>query len=201
MTDIAATIKYYDALAERSFAEWFDNDALLPSLKDFVSLLGNNPAVLDLGCGTGGESKRMLGLGARVVGVDLSGRSIEFARNNVPEAQFLEMNILELQFEHESFDGVMEAGVLFHFPRAEQDKILGDIHTMLKNRGVFQSYYPEGSTEGYEHPTIDGTGYSRYARRLAKDEWIRQVEGKGLVFRKEVPFTTGRFKCLQFQKK
>ena len=56
-------IRFYDKMAKQNYKDWFNNDALLPTLTEFIRLLPPNPIVLDLGCGTGGESKRVINLG------------------------------------------------------------------------------------------------------------------------------------------
>jgi SAM-dependent methyltransferase len=63
------TKRFYDLNAEQTAREWYAQDVLMPTLRDFCSLLPDPPRVLDLGCGAGYESKRLASLGARVVGV------------------------------------------------------------------------------------------------------------------------------------
>lgn len=194
------TARYYDAVAEKSFAEWFGNDALLPTLKAFRGRLSERPLVLDLGCGTGGESKRMIGLGAEVIGIDYSLESIKLARANVPEARFIYQDILKMNFNAGSFDGVFEAGVLFHFKKREQARILKMIRGMLKPGGTFLSIYPEGSFEGYDEMKHEDRTYMRYARRISKEDWKGMVERRALAFVEELPFDIGRFKALVFRR-
>jgi 2-polyprenyl-3-methyl-5-hydroxy-6-metoxy-1,4-benzoquinol methylase len=194
------TIRFYDRMAKQIFNDWFDNDALLPTLNEFIYLLPQKPKVLDLGCGTGGESKRVMKLGADVIGIDLSKESIKFAKENIKEANFYVMNILEMTFDDRYFHGVFEAGVLFHFTEKEQIIILGNIHKILKDDGVFLSYYPEGNYEGMEEFNIDGQIYSRYARKIKKDVWKLTVEESGFVFIKELSFNIGTFRPLVFKK-
>jgi SAM-dependent methyltransferase len=194
------TARYYDAVAETSFAEWFGNDALLPTLKAFRGRLSEKPLVLDLGCGTGGESKRMVGLGAEVIGIDYSLESIKLARANVPDARFIYQDLLAMRFKANSFDGVFEAGVLFHFKKREQARVLKMIHAMLKGGGTFLSIYPEGSFEGYDEMKQGDRTFKRYARRLPKEDWKGEVERRGLAFVEELPFDIGRFRALVFKK-
>jgi len=185
-------------LAKQNFNDWFNNDALLPTLKDFVSYLPKKPKVLDLGCGTGGESKRVISLGADVVGIDLSSESIKYAKENVGNGTFYVMNILDMNFNSSFFDGVFEAGVLFHFNEAEQTKILNKIKHVLKNKGIFLSYYPEGNYEGMEKFEIEKNIFRRYARKISKETWIKAVEGSGFTFLKEMYFNIGTFRPLLF---
>ena len=87
-----STVKrFYDSLAADTAAAWYGNDTLLCTIREFLAKLPDRPAVLDLGCGTGHEAKRMHALGAVVTGIDFSSRSIAIARERTPECTFLEM--------------------------------------------------------------------------------------------------------------
>jgi 2-polyprenyl-3-methyl-5-hydroxy-6-metoxy-1,4-benzoquinol methylase len=194
------TTRLYDKWAEKNFIDWFNNEALLPTLGEFISLLPQYPTVLDLGCGTGGESKRVSNLGADVIGIDLSKESIKYAQENVKNARFYVMNILDMKFEEQQFDGVFEAGVLFHFNETEQRNILEDLHRYIKGNGLFLSYYPEGNFEGMDEFDIEGIKYRRYARRIPKQVWINTVELFGFELLKEMEFNLGRFRALLFKK-
>jgi 2-polyprenyl-3-methyl-5-hydroxy-6-metoxy-1,4-benzoquinol methylase len=96
MNEREETINFYNKTAEKSFNEWFNNPALLETEKSFVRELKGNPLILDLGCGTGGESKRLIELGADVIGIDLSNESIKYAVKNVPKGKFSLMDILKM---------------------------------------------------------------------------------------------------------
>ncbi|MBN2443729.1 MAG: class I SAM-dependent methyltransferase [Spirochaetales bacterium] len=192
------TKQFYNAVADKTFKEWFDNPALLPSLKYFITKLPENPKVLDLGCGTGGESKRLVGLGADVIGVDFSEESIAYAVKNVPEAQFIITDIGSMEFETSSFDGIIEAGVLFHFDSKEQDRIIKNIFDILKPGGIFQSYYPEGNFEGMQDIDFSGIHYRRYSRQISKANWIEQVLRCGFTGYSEYEFNLGNFFCIAF---
>jgi SAM-dependent methyltransferase len=200
MNRIKETINYYNGIANKSFSEWFNNDALLPVLELFRASLGEKPLVLDLGCGTGGESKRMINLGIDVIGIDYSLESIKLARSNVPRARFLYEDIRKMLFNMNSFDGVIEAGVMFHFNYGEQLKIIRNIKNILKENGVFLSIYPEGEYEGNEQIEYEGKTYKRYARRIDRKKWRKQIEKMGLVFINEIPVNIGPFKGSLFKK-
>ncbi|OYZ17786.1 MAG: hypothetical protein B7Y39_14755 [Bdellovibrio sp. 28-41-41] len=62
--------------------------------------------VLDLGCGPGDLSKILVQRGAVVTGIDSNKQLLEIARNNCPEASFLEMNLNSMQVEAHSYDGI-----------------------------------------------------------------------------------------------
>ena len=192
------TKKLYDAISKKSFEDWFDNDALLPTLSNFIGKLPGNPAVLDLGCGVGGESKRLVQLGASVTGIDFSEKSVQLARENVPDAEFLLKDIMEMDFPGDSFHGVLEAGVLFHFDENEQNLILDNIISILKPAGRFLSYYPEGESGGMEEINLEGETYFRYSRSLPSLQWVEQVMAGGFKEYTEYEFSMGPFKCVEF---
>lgn len=194
------TKRFYNRIAEQSFKEWVNNPALLPTLKLFINHLPDQPKVLDLGCGTGGESKRLYELGADVTGIDYSEESLVFARKHLPQVNFLLMDILKMDFASELFDGVMEAGVLFHFNKIEQDRILKKIYAILKIEGVFLSYYMIGDFEGIQEKEVSGEKFKRYVRRVSVDKWIKQVLACGFRDYKLPDFELGPFRCVEFYK-
>ncbi|MFF2046050.1 SAM-dependent methyltransferase [Kitasatospora sp. NPDC058170] len=87
--------------------------------------LAVNPAsrVLDLGCGSGAPSIRLArSTGARVVGITNSAVQIEAARRNARDAgvgdqvTFTCADATVLDFEADSFDGVLMIESIFHLP-------------------------------------------------------------------------------------
>ena len=72
---------YYNVTADIWAEDWYPNETMLPLLKKFISLFPQNPQILDAGCGAGYESMRLFNLGAEMVGIDISEKSIEIARN------------------------------------------------------------------------------------------------------------------------
>lgn len=194
------TIKFYDTISTQSFNEWFNNETLLPALKGFVEKLPPEPLILDLGCGTGGESKRLIDLGASVVGIDLSEKSIEYAKNNVIDAEFIVMDIMDMNFEEGKFNGILDAGSLFHFNKHDQNIVLTKLLKCLKDGSIFLSFYPEGDFEGIQEIEIETKKYNRYARFLSINEWAEQVIKIGFQKYKILDFQFQHFNAVEFNK-
>ena len=74
--------------------------------------------VLDLGCGTGGPTARQLvDGGCEVTGVDISSVMLDQARRNVPEATFLQRDIIDADATLGRFDAVVAFFSLLMLPR------------------------------------------------------------------------------------
>jgi SAM-dependent methyltransferase len=95
-----------------------------------------SPRILELGCGAGLPITRMLlDRGAEVVANDISAKQVEMARARCPQATLIEGDMLALDFEPASFDGVVAFYSIFHLPRAEQKGMFAKIHSWLKPGG------------------------------------------------------------------
>ncbi len=88
--------------------------------------------ILDLGCGDGALTKRLVDLGCEVVGVDSSPQQIEAARKLGLDARL--MNIEELPFLEE-FDAVFSNAVLHWIKRP--DPTIAAVHRSLRLGGRF----------------------------------------------------------------
>lgn len=72
--------------------------------------------LLDIGCGTGNFSFKLINLGASVVGIDASQEMLKIARKKAlqykTDIEFKEMNALNLNFLDNSFDGVLSMATI-----------------------------------------------------------------------------------------
>ena len=118
-------------------------DTIVAETNFIINWTGMNSehAVLDLGCGPGLYVEKFAKTGARVSGVDLSQRSIDYANAKIRPKQintdFIRMNYLDMQFR-EAFDIVT---LIFYdfcvLDTEEQKMLLEKIHRALKTDGVF----------------------------------------------------------------
>ena len=105
------------------------------------NVLKGNMRVLDLGCGPGLYAERLCQAGAKVVGIDISKRSIEYAEKSAARAgldiEYHCMNFLDMDY-NEEFDAVIQVyGELCTFSNDMRDRFLNLIHRALKKDGVF----------------------------------------------------------------
>lgn len=109
--------------------------AYVPALGAAVfALLNPQPGerILDLGCGEGSLTEKILVAGARVVGVDASAEMVAAAKARGLDARLITAE--RLPFENE-FDAVFSNAVL-HWVR-DHDAMLAGVHRALKSGGRF----------------------------------------------------------------
>lgn len=91
--------------------------------------------VLDLGCGTGRMTKKLLELGAEVVGVDVSEEMLNVARKKCRGAEFVLGDSANLPFGEGEFDLVVASFLIVHLKGLE--KSFDEVYRVLKPGGVF----------------------------------------------------------------
>ncbi|MEO0493729.1 MAG: class I SAM-dependent methyltransferase [Actinomycetota bacterium] len=149
--------KYYEGLQESD-----------ERFRAFVDRFEPGDRVLELGCGIDAMAFELAARGVEVVGIDISPVAVEIAQGEatargVTGVEFVEMNAEALDFEDESFDGVIGTAVLHHLDVVcayrEMSRVLRDDgravfieplgHNPLIN--AYRRRTPENRTE-FEHP-------------------------------------------------
>ena len=129
----------YDRIAERH-AEWAAGvraEERARYLAAFCALVPGGARVLELGCGAGSCVTRELASRFRLVAVDISARSVEKARHDIPGAEFLHRDMTEVVFAPATFSGVVAFYSIIHVPREEHRTLLRRIEYWLRPGGVF----------------------------------------------------------------
>jgi SAM-dependent methyltransferase len=123
--------EFYSEHADR-FAEKYTEDMLgeeyFGYMDSFAELAGGK--VLDAGCGPGRDADLLMERGLEVLGVDLSERMVEIARER-NEAEFEVADITELEFEEE-FGGVWCSSAIFFLDREGMSEALECFMEALK---------------------------------------------------------------------
>ncbi|MDY7108247.1 MAG: class I SAM-dependent methyltransferase [Planctomycetota bacterium] len=136
---------YYDLTAESRAEQWYGNEILMPTIRQFIAFLPRRPRVLDLGCGCGYESMRLASAGAEVLGLDFSGASIRIARQRAPQCRFEQEDFRGLDDRHGMFDGVFAAGSIIHVAHAEWPDLAGRIARVLRPNGRLLAVVKDGA--------------------------------------------------------
>ncbi|MDI5950279.1 class I SAM-dependent methyltransferase [Flavobacterium yafengii] len=137
------TISSYDETANEYFKIVSEFD-LIPEIFEFTKLIKQNGRILDLGCGPGHHSKYFSNLDFKVTGIDLSSEMIKLAKKEFADVNFKVMDILDLDFEKNSFDGIWASASLLHIPKNHIKLILNKIKDALINDGILYISLKEG---------------------------------------------------------
>jgi SAM-dependent methyltransferase len=151
------TLNFYRRNAE-AYAGW----AKAPStrLTGFLALLPPGGSILELGCGAGNHSAKMLEAGFAVRPTDGSPEMAEAASRRL--GRTVETMLFHELDEQEAYDGVWASACLLHVPKDELEGILGSIHRALKPDGVFYASFKIGAGDGrdslgryYNYPSAE----------------------------------------------
>jgi ubiquinone/menaquinone biosynthesis C-methylase UbiE len=129
----------YDRMADR-YGPWaarIEGDPRDRMIAEMIRRLPPSGRVLDLGCGSGVPSTKVLAEQFDVVGVDFSTAQIEKARVNVPTAQFLVADLTEIEFPDAYFNAVTAFFSLNHVPREQHPALFGRVARWLVPGGLF----------------------------------------------------------------
>lgn len=104
-------------------------------------VLKSRDRVLDLGCGPGFYATRLAKKGIKVTGVDISSRSIDYARNKARgdnlDIEYVNNSFFDIDYSGE-FDVVMQIyGEVNTFSDIERDLFLAKVHNALNPGGLF----------------------------------------------------------------
>jgi SAM-dependent methyltransferase len=170
----ALTLAHYDQRAGDYLEGTRDHDVS----QNIAALLGNierGPpcTILDFGCGPGRDLKTFSDLGHIAVGLDGAPQFVEMARA-YSGCEVWQQDFLALDLPHERFDGVFANASLFHVASQEIPRVLSELHSTLKPRGVLFSSNPHGRNE-------EGWNRGRYGAFYDLATWRGLVSGAGFV--------------------
>lgn len=185
-------IDYYNKTAAQWAETWYNNNSVLPYLKELMALLPPNPLVIDLCCGAGYESMRLQHLGARVIGLDLSKESIKIAAEKNPSLEFYVQDMLQDYAHIAKADGLICVAGLIHLSNSDMTTAFQHMHNALHKRAPILIVVREGvgRLESSSLFTIENEQYDRNFICHTKQELVDASKGL-FEFLKEMPNTAG----------
>jgi len=179
------------------FEDWFDSPYyhLLYSHRDdreaerfiaaLVKKLGlkESARVLDLACGRGRHALYLHRLGMDVTGIDLSPRSIAFARKHETQGLSFYEHDMRRPFRVNYFDAVLNLFTSFGYFETERDnmRVLQAVHKALKPDGLLLIDFFNGEKVERElrqpmerEVTVDGVQFHTH-KRIAGGKVIKEI--------------------------
>ena len=122
------------------------DDLLYPWLEG----LPKGSKVLDVGCGTGEQVRRIRELGHEVVGLEPAPAMRQKAIENNPGVEIIDGSITRLPFEDDSFDAVISIEVLRYLHKADVRDAYAEMRRVLKPGGqLFVTLVNLLATDGF----------------------------------------------------
>jgi len=134
MFDVAkesySTNEYNQIYRERGMSEFEEC-----CFRRFLALIVPHPTILDVGCGSGVPYDKYISpMCKKLIGIDISPKQIERARCNVPNAEFICANILDVDITC-TYDGILMLYSLFHIHRSLHKQVLRILFKCLADSG------------------------------------------------------------------
>lgn len=174
---VGKTIETYEDLAEDYSKNHFDIEEVRKFIDFFIqNLKGKN--ILDVGCGPGRDAKYFCEHGFDVTGIDLALNFVEMASRNVPGAKFLQMDMADLDFDDDEFDGVWACASFLHIPKKQAKDVLSGFFRVLKPGGLLFLSVKQGDGEKLVLEDIYN-GRERFFALFSQDELKNLIESCG----------------------
>lgn len=167
------TIAHYDRNADEFWEGTRDHD-VSQNVAALLDAIERRPSrILDFGCGPGRDLATFRRLGHDAVGLDGAASFVAMARQH-SGCDVLHQDFLALDLPAASFDGIFANASLFHVPRQELARVLGELRAALRPDGVLFSSNPHGRDD-------EGWNRGRYGTYLAPETWCATVAAAGFT--------------------
>ena len=181
--DLKAT---YDKIAKDWHKDHQPDTWWMPGVDKFASLVGPSKLILDVGCGTGIKSKYLIDKGLKVIGIDFSQEMIDIAKREVPEGEFLVMDMDNISTLTNTFDGIFVHSSLLHTKKNLVHNVLDGLLKKLKSGGYFyvavKKKQPDGPDEEMVKENDYGYEYERFFSYFTVEEIKEHFSRLGVKF-------------------
>ncbi len=135
---------------------------------------------LDVACGTGFVTRFLPG---EVIGLDQSDAMLEVAREQAPNATYVQGDGLELPFEDGSFERVFTSHFYGHLEEDERVRFLAETRRIASELVVFDAALHGGSErhEWQERVLNDGTRWTVYKRFFTGEALLAELGGRTIL--------------------
>lgn len=171
------TIETYNKTAHKYASSHQDIVPIKELLDEFIKNL-SGPKILDVGCGPGRDVKYFSDQGLEPIGIDLSKALLTKASEIAPNAKFIEMDMRNLAFEKESFDGIWACASFLHLPKKEASIALAQFYRVLIKGGILSISVKAGQGERFVEKD-EYLGFSKFYSFYSEDEIVALINSQG----------------------
>ncbi|MGK4199538.1 class I SAM-dependent methyltransferase [Fusobacterium sp. HC1336] len=139
------SVNFYNENAENFFSQTVRADMGLLYEKFLSKLPTTKGKILDLGCGSGRDSKHFKELGFEVVALDLSEELAKKASEYIGQKVIVQ-DMRDLEFEDE-FIGVWACASILHLPVEDIEIVFKKVFKSLKKDGIFYLSFKYGEND------------------------------------------------------
>lgn len=139
-----STINYYNNNAKQYFDNTVNAD-MTDVYQKFLKYLPKDSYILDVGCGSGRDSKFFLSQGYKVEAIDGSEELCQLASGYIGQ-KVKNIKFSELDYE-DYFDGIWACASLLHVDKEEIEDVILRMYKALKNNGVFYVSFKYGESD------------------------------------------------------
>ena len=136
---------------------------------------------LDVACGTGFMTRHLRG---EIIGLDQSDAMLDVAREQVPNATFVQGDALALPFDDGSFERVVTAHFYGHLEGEDRERFVAEARRLAPELVVVDSALREDVQPAEQQQRVlnDGSRWEVYKRYFEPDDLARELGGGDVVF-------------------
>lgn len=184
----------------QSFSEFFKDahEFLESDRRKFIEFMPDGAKILDCGCGPGQDSEVFAKLGFNVTGIDITPEFVDMATRRVPEASFIQMDMMEIDLPPDSFDGIWASFSLLHIKQIDISKVLSSLRYIMKINGKIMIALHRGPKTNWVTANISGLNLNCGVQEWIQSDFEQMIQKNGLVIEYSRPFerSGGRFPLL-----
>ena len=172
-----AAQKYHDLFHNEMNEKEYDRKLL----DSFATRFNKDSLICDAGCGPSAHIGRYLfDKGIKIVGMDISEKCIELARNYNPDMKFECADIVNMPFDDNTFEGLISYYSIINTPKIYIPKIFSEFRRVLKPDGFLLVAVKAGTTEGYIDNLL-GIKARNYFSLFTKEEIVVYFSQAGFL--------------------
>jgi ubiquinone/menaquinone biosynthesis C-methylase UbiE len=140
------TVQSYDKTAQE-YTENVKGLTMEKEMSEFLPFIQGSKLILDIGCGSGRDVKKIIKNGYKAIGLDPSKELLKIAKQETTETTFIQAYAQNLPFRNQTFEGIWSCSTLIHIPKKDISSTLREIYRTLKPGAFFYSDFKQGEGE------------------------------------------------------